>query len=182
MPHKVNPKHVVHLISTAAQLRGKVAPALEAGLPSHEGDAASNQLMSATLESACTLGWDLASRLSTTLSRIDIHPDAMRRNLGLSSEVIASENLMMVLALKIGRTRAHDLVHHAVAEAVGRNTPVIATLLAAPEVGAAISREELEAALAPESYLGDSALIARKAAILAAELARGLSDRAVVLA
>ena len=178
MPHKVNPKHVVHLISTAAQLRAKVAPALEAGLPAHEGDASSNQLMSATLESACTMGWDLAARLAVTLSRIDIHPEAMRRNLGLSAEVIASENVMMVLAPRVGRTRAHDLVHHAVAEAARRDAPVVETLMASPEVSATVTRTDLQAALAPESYLGDSVAIAQKAARLAAAMAAGLSERA----
>lgn len=178
MPHKVNPKHVVHLISASAQLRAKVAPALEAGLPAHEGDAASNQLMSATLESACALAWELSGRLASTLSRIDIHPDNMRRNLGLSAEVIATENVMMVLAPKIGRTRAHDLVHHAVAEALRGDATVVETLLAAPEVNAAISRADLLAALLPENYLGDSVSIALKAAQLAAHTAAGLSERA----
>ena len=39
MPHKVNPKHVVRLQAECARLRAQTAPALEAGLPSHEGDA-----------------------------------------------------------------------------------------------------------------------------------------------
>ena len=180
MPHKVNPKHVVQLISTAAQLRAKVAPALEAGLPAHEGDASSNQLMSATLESACTLGWEVANKLAGTLAKIDVRPENMERNLGLSAKVIASENVMMVLAPKIGRTHAHDLVHHAVAEAVDGDVPVIETLLASPEVKAAISREDLGAALDPASYLGDSIAIAHKAADLAAQTAAQLSERAAV--
>ena len=177
MPHKINPKHVVHLISTAAQLRSRVAPALEAGLPGHEGDAPSNQLMSRTLESACMLGWELAQRLDSTLARIEIRPQSMSANLALSANVIASEKLMMVLAPKIGRTRAHDVVHHAVADATANNRPLADLLLALPEIADQISRETLERALDPANYLGESASIARQSAVLAAELSAALRRR-----
>lgn len=177
MPHKVNPKHVVNLIASAAQLRAKVAPALEAGLPAHEGDASCNQLMSATLEEACELGWELSRRLASTLSMIEIHPENMQRNLGLSATVIASENVMMVLAPKIGRTRAHDLVHHALADAMAGGAPIIDSLLANGEVHAVMTHEELQAALAPENYLGDSVQVAQQASALARQTAAELTAK-----
>jgi 3-carboxy-cis,cis-muconate cycloisomerase len=177
MPHKINPKHVVHLISTAAQLRSRVAPALEAGLPGHEGDAPSNQLMSRTLESACMLGWELAQRLESTLARIEIRPQSMSDNLALSANVIASENLMMVLAPRIGRTRAHDVVHHTVADATASNRPLVDLLLDLPEIADQISRDALERALNPANYLGESATIARQSSALAAELSTELRRR-----
>ncbi|MGV3650213.1 MAG: lyase family protein [Devosia sp.] len=177
MPHKVNPKHVVHLISTGAQLRARVAPALEAGMPGHEGDAASNQLMSRTLESACVLGWELAQRLETTLARMAIRPAAMSANLGLSANVIASENLMMVLAPRIGRTKAHDAVHHAVI-AAGRNGADLADiLLEKAEIATQIDRFTLEQALDPANYLGESATIARQSVSLAAGVSQDLRRR-----
>jgi 3-carboxy-cis,cis-muconate cycloisomerase len=179
MPHKVNPKHVVHLISTAAQVRAKVAPALEAGLPGHEGDASSNQLMSRTLESACALAWELSQRLETTLANIEINAESMQRNMSRSAHVIASENLMMVLAHKIGRSRAHDLVHEAVAEAMDGKVSIVEILLDCPDVASKMSRSELEQALVPANYLGDSALIARRAAGMAAEVSASLRQRAV---
>jgi 3-carboxy-cis,cis-muconate cycloisomerase len=177
MPHKVNPKHVVHLISTAAQLRARVAPALEAGMPGHEGDAASNQLMSRTLESACMLGWELAQRLETTLAHIEIRPDAMSANLGRSASVIASENLMMVLAPRIGRTRAHDAVHHAVIEATRDGSGLADILLGQDEIATHIDRDTLERALDPANYLGESATIARQSASLAASVSHDLRQR-----
>jgi len=177
MPHKVNPKHVVHLISSAAQLRAKAMPALEAGLPAHEGDAASNQLMSATLEEACALGWEVAQRLERTLASIEINPARMTRNLALSANVIASEKLMMTLAHKIGRTHAHDLVHHAVAASILANRSVVEILLETPEVAEAMTAEELADALAPENYLGDSSAIAQRASSLADEVAKDLRSR-----
>lgn len=174
MPHKVNPKHVVSLIAGAAQLRALVAPALEAGMPSHEGDASNNQLMSGTLEQASALAWTLVQRLQTTLDQIEVHPARMAQNLNRSADFIATEHLMMVLADKIGRTLAHDLVHHAVADAVEGKGQLADLLLQVPEIGAAIDRAALEAALAPASYLGDSVAISRKAAELAGRTSRML--------
>ena len=177
MPHKVNPKHVVHLVSTAAHLRSKMAPALEAGMPAHEGDASSNQLMSSTLESASALAWELAERLENTLANIDIRSASMARNLQLNAGVIASENLMMTLARKIGRTTAHDLVHHAVLHREDGAASLADTLLVNSQVSEAMSRAEMEAALVPAHYLGDSIVIARKAASLAAETATAMRSR-----
>ncbi len=177
MPHKVNPKHVVHLVSTAAQLRSRVAPALEAGMPGHEGDAASNQLMSRTLESACMLGWELAQRLETALARIEIRPAAMSTNLGLSAKVIASENLMMALAPRIGRTRAHDVVHHAVSEAARDGGDLADILMGHDEIAAHFDRTALEQALDPANYLGESATIARHSVSLAATVSHNMRNR-----
>lgn len=177
MPHKVNPKYVVHLISTAAQLRACVAPALEAGLPGHEGDAASNQLMSRTLENASMLGWDLAKRLETTLAHIEVRPAAMSDNLRRSANVIASENLMMVLAPKIGRSQAHDVVHHAVNVATRDGQSLVDLLLANDKISAHFDRAVLERALDPANYLGESAAIARQSVSLASEVSSELRQR-----
>ncbi len=178
MPHKVNPKYIVQLISTSAHLRAKVAPALEAGLPAHEGDAAANQLMSGTLESASALGWELAQKLENTLANIDIHASTMQRNLNYSAQVIASERLMMVLAHRIGRTQAHDIVHHAIAQVMAGQGAIVDLLLDAQEIAGVVSREEIETALSPSNYLGDSVVIARQAAVLARETASALRCRA----
>lgn len=167
MPHKVNPKYVVRLISTAAALRSKVSPALEAGMPSHEGDAASNQLMSQTLESASILAWEVAKELSTTVANIEVHPASMHHNLHHKAEVIASENLMMVLAHGLGKTIAHDLVHNALVKVGKQNISLVDYLLADERINSIMSRNDLENALIPDHYLGDSVAIARTAAELA---------------
>jgi 3-carboxy-cis,cis-muconate cycloisomerase len=176
MPHKINPKHVVHLVSSAAQLRANVTAALDAGMPAHEGDAASNQLMSRTLENASTQAWEVAERFETTLANIQVHPDSMERNLHLNAG-LATENLMMILARRIGRTTAHDLVHHAVLAASAGAGSLADSLMQISQIGEAITRTELEAALLPDHYLGDSISIARKAALLATSTAAAMRSR-----
>lgn len=111
MPHKVNPKRVVKVIAMAARLRALAAPAMDAGQPSHEGDSAANHLLAAVLDEACPLAWRLAAGFDDLLGRIEPQPGRMSENLQRSGAFIASENLMMVLAPRMGRTQAHDLVH-----------------------------------------------------------------------
>jgi len=72
---------------------------------------------------------------------------------------------MMTLAPRVGRGRAHDIVHHAL-EAGGP-----AALYSDPEISQHLSAADITAALDPANYLGDSASIAREAAQLAVRLA-----------
>ena len=116
MPHKNNPKYVVTLIAQAARLRAMAPQPLRRDNSSHEGDAACNQQLYALIDDACPLAYDLAVRLEQLLNLLRFDPARMGHNLSLSSDVIASERLMMVLATKIGRQHAHDKVHAAIRE------------------------------------------------------------------
>lgn len=174
MPHKVNPKYVVDVLACGARVRALAAPAMEAAMPQHEGDAACNQLMANTLDSAASLGWELVIRLEKCLGKILIHPEAMARNLSLSAEVIATENLMMILAPRIGRTQAHDLVHEAIAKYLSGQGCLRDLLLSDARISAVISPADLGAALDPSNYLGESASIARQAAASGRQIAARL--------
>ncbi|MEI2415358.1 lyase family protein [Orrella sp. JC864] len=173
MPHKDNPKHVVTLIARAARLRALAAPALEAGQPSHEGDAACNQQLYGLIDEACPLAYDLAVRLEQLLSLLRFDPLRMRRNLSLSADVIASEQLMMLLAGRLGRQRAHDKVHAAIRTARQRGVPLPQVLVQDPEIHAHYAQAELAQALDPARYTGNS----RETALQAAEMADALACR-----
>lgn len=172
MPHKVNPKRVVKVIADCARLRAQAAPALEAGLPSHEGDAVANHLLAAVLDEAVPLAWTVAERLAGLLERIEPDPVRMAENLARTGPLLATERLMMALAPEAGRGAAHDLVHHALE---GSPADPVAALLAVPEV-AALGEDRVRALLDPTAYTGDSAAIARVAAARAAELAKALRE------
>lgn len=174
MPHKDNPKLVVTLIARAAKLRSLAAPALEAGQPSHEGDAAVNQQMYGLIDEACPLAYDLAVRLEELLGLLRFDPERMRQNLQLSADVIASERLMMVLAEKLGRQHAHDRVHAAIREARRSGRALVDVLQAQADVAAGFSRAQILEALDPSRYTGSSRGIALSAADLARRVAREL--------
>lgn len=173
MPHKVNPKFVVRVMAQASELRGMAASALSTGLSSHEGDSATNQLLSSVLDRAVPLAWTLAEGFDGLIGRIAVHPQRMAENAELSGGSIATENLMMRLATRIGRAEAHDLLHHALEHRSPGETARDA-LVAHPTVRQHMPPEQIAAALDPAAYCGDSARIARDAAKLARERARSL--------
>lgn len=174
MPHKVNPKLVVHVIAMAADLRAAAAPAMEGALTVNEGDAAANHLIVRTLDRACPLAWKLARRFEDLCATIVPAPARMAANLAASGAHSASERLMMMIAPDLGHLRAHDLLHDLLAEP-GIDRPAIAARVAAlPDLRGRISAAEAEAALDPETYLGESVRIAHEGAALGRSLAARL--------
>jgi 3-carboxy-cis,cis-muconate cycloisomerase len=167
MPHKVNPKIVVRVLALAARLRAQAPLALEAMQPSFEGDGAHNQMITALIEQSCPLAYELMSQMASLLDNLRLDPERMSRNLNLSGELLASENLMMVLAPMIGRTKAHDLVHHAVAKAARTGASLAEILLEETEISGKIPEALIKDAADPARYLGLSEQIARQMAELA---------------
>jgi 3-carboxy-cis,cis-muconate cycloisomerase len=99
------------------------------------------------------------------LACLRLHPDRMLRNLERSGEAITAENAMMLLAPALGRGPAHDLVHHALAQA--GTAPLLDRLLADERVRQAVDEPALRAALDPAGYTGRSAAMAREMAAAA---------------
>jgi 3-carboxy-cis,cis-muconate cycloisomerase len=172
MPHKINPKFAVRIISLGARLRAQAPLALEAMQPSFEGDAANNATVTAIIEETAPLAYELVDEMHRFVSQLHIDREAMRGNLSLSGDFLASENLMMQLAPAIGRTKAHDLVHHAVAEAAERGQPLLDTLLQHSELGA-VPEAVLRRAADPATYTGLSERLARE---MAATARRAIGD------
>jgi len=102
----------------------------------------------------------------------------MRRNLDHSAAYIAAENAMMVLAPAIGRNRAHDLLHHAIAHAATRPGGLVDELWQHEEIRGAVSRQALEQALDPRHYTGRSAEMALEMAGAARNAAREIRQAA----
>lgn len=176
MPHKVNPKFVVKVLSEATELRGLAGTALETGRSSHEGDAAVNQLLSSVLDRAVPLAWTLAESFDWLLSRIAVNADRMAKNARMSGGAIATEKLMMLLAPKTGRAAAHDLIHHALDGHPHGLNDVAGRLASDETLRAHLEPDEIRAALDPASYCGDSACIAREAVEMARRLSRELAS------
>lgn len=177
MPHKVNPKQVIGVSAKAALLRSKAVAAMDAGRPSYEGDAAANRLLSLVMEEACPLAWELSVDFAELLHVITVKPERMAANLSATGDVIASENLMMQLAAIIGRQKAHDVIHHVIADAVANGRPVRAALHAEPSIAGAFDVATIDRFLTPENYMGRSAEIAREASDLGLETARVIRTR-----
>lgn len=173
MPHKINPKYVVTVLSEANELRCIAGTALETGRSSHEGDAAPNQLVNTVLDRAVPLAWTLSENFDDLLGRTQVNTNRMASNAHLNGGASATEKLMMLLAPNTGRAEAHDLIHHALDHREDSSTTVIDALIADPVITSHLSEDQIRAALDPAGYVGDSARISQEAATLARSLIKG---------
>jgi 3-carboxy-cis,cis-muconate cycloisomerase len=178
LPQKVNPKLAMDVISSSTQLRACVTPALEAAQPSHEGDAATNQVLYATLDTACPLAFRVLHDFELLLTRIELNRERMAWNIEREGPGICAENVMMRLAPVVGRQAAHDQVHAALQAARTDGQDVLSALLADADVRAALGEETIRNALRPQNYTGTSRESARTLAALADEGAVRLRSRA----
>ncbi len=174
MPQKVNSKVAVQVIALASRLRAQVPLALEAMQPTHEGDAANNQMMYWLMEGTPPLAYAVAWEMDRLLDCLRLHPQRMRRNLDRSGESIAAERVMMLLAPHLGRGEAHDLVHHALSEASASGASILPTLLADERVRGSVEEHALRASLDPAAYTGHSEPMAREMAAAARSAATRL--------
>ena len=78
----------------------------------------------------------------------------MRANLDAQRGYVLAEPAMLALAAKIGKHRAHELVHRAALAGQEAGLTLEEALAADPEIAAALPREELAALLRPEAALG----------------------------
>jgi 3-carboxy-cis,cis-muconate cycloisomerase len=173
MPHKINPKYSVKVLALAAQMRGQVPLALDAMQPTHEGDAASNMLLTQVIETLCPMAFDLADQMVDLFEHLVLHPKAMQQNLELKGGMLASENVMMALAPLLGRVRAHDLVHSAVLQSDSTGRPLDEVILSDAEVAGRADPERIRMSARPDGYIGQSIVLTRKMAALARSVLSG---------
>ncbi|TMV46794.1 adenylosuccinate lyase family protein, partial [Thioclava sp. BHET1] len=133
----------------------------------------SSLMLAPMIAEVCPLAVQLVETMEELFAVLRLNRDRMRRNLDLSGGNITSENLMMVLGPMIGRTRAHDLLHHAIADTQDLG-PLADKILSSGRLPEGVTPEKIRAALDPQSYIGQSAKMALDMAQAArAEIAVG---------
>jgi adenylosuccinate lyase len=80
----------------------------------------------------------------------------MRANLGATGGLVLSEQVMMALAARTGRQRAHELVKEVAGRVARSGRSFREELLAEPEVAERLGAEGVDAALDPARYLGST--------------------------
>lgn len=161
MPHKQNPVAAIVLLGHAKQaphLYAALASAAEQELQRAAGAWHAEWLPLTRLLSLTTSASGWATRL---LSGLRVDAARMQVNLGLTHGLPLAEQVAGLLAPKIGRLRAHELIARASARAVSDGVSLAEALCSDEESSAQlaasnISRDQLDAALDPGSYLGSA--------------------------
>jgi adenylosuccinate lyase len=104
----------------------------------------------------------ILNNMKVTLSSLVVHRENMRRNLGITRGMVNSEAVMMALAKRIGRQKAHHVLYNCVTRAYAEKKTFLEVLLTDKVVSAHLSKKDLESLLDPEQYLGLSSSIADK--------------------
>jgi adenylosuccinate lyase len=164
MPHKRNPKLSQDIVTISAQIRALVPLALEAMHQDHEVDGAYTAMLDDAVTRACVLAGDQLTRLAEVLEGLQLDPERMRANLGLTGGLIVSEAVMLALGRVIGRQEAHRVVAEAARRTAAGEATFAELLNADARVTACLDATDLAALLDPTRHLGLSAEIALAAA------------------
>ena len=174
MPQKRNPQLCTAIIGAAAQVRALVPLALEGMQTEHEGDVATGRMIDRALTDGCILTGEILQRLATLAAGLEVFPERMRRNLDLTGGMIMAEAVMLALGARLGRPRAHDVVHHATDHAVASGSPFRETLAEEDAVRSNLTAEQIEELLDPAGYIGLSGEFAEQGVARAREAAAAL--------
>jgi len=164
MPQKRNPAASVRAIACARQARGHAAVLLAAAEGEHERAAGAWQSEWAALSGALACGGGALANTAEALAGLEVDPERMRQNLGATGGLVLAERVSQLLAPRVGRREAHEIVSAAAATGSFRWA-----LVADERVG--LSTEQVDVLLDPEEYLGSAAALVDRA------LARYARDR-----
>jgi 3-carboxy-cis,cis-muconate cycloisomerase len=154
MPHKRNPVAAVAAEACAQRMPGLVATMLSAMAQEHERAAGAWQAEWETVSDLLRLTGSAAAWLRESLESLEPDAERMRANLDLTNGLLMAESVATALTDSIGRPKANELLEQASRTAASDGRPLRDVLLELPEVADALGPEGVDAALAPEAYLG----------------------------
>lgn len=160
MAQKRNPSSALMVISLARMMRARVPAALEAMVRMDEGDSSATNVTDTLLPEIAIIATSIAEGLGKLSQGLVVHPEAMRRNLGLSNGLIAAEAVMMRLTELMGRHEAHHLLYDAAQRAVTEKVPFMTAIREHPLLAARVLPADFAQSLEASAYVGASSTIA----------------------
>jgi adenylosuccinate lyase len=151
MPHKRNPITWERLTGLSRVLRGNALAALENVALWHERDISHSSVERIIFPDSCTLLDYMFSLLTRLMTGLQVYPENMKRNLGLSLGMWNSQTVLLAL-IKKGLTReaAYDVVQRAAMKTwetkhAGRDDAnFLEVLKSDPEIAKHFAKDELE--------------------------------------
>lgn len=154
MPHKRNPISAQAMMVAARAVKQQVALMLEGQMNDHERGAGIWPIEWVALPEAFLFTAGSLAQAITVLSGLEVNSDRMAENLVLTRGLLVSEAVMMALAPKIGRSRAHDLVEKAVEHALANHLTLEQALTHTAMVTAHLTQTEIKSLTDPNRYTG----------------------------
>ena len=154
MPHKRNPFVPGRLATYGRQIRSCMGEILTAMEATNERDVRTLVMENETLaRTFCITDAALDTALEL-VENMEVHLDAIQRNLDLLNGLVFAEAVMMRLSGVYGRLAAHEMVYEIAQRSIGEHRSFRELLLADPKIGSEITREELDELMDPARYTG----------------------------
>jgi adenylosuccinate lyase len=147
MPQKRNPERSEHLSTLARIVRADAGLALEGLVGEHERDGAPWKTEWQALPQACAATATALAFARELVAGLRVHAGRMRENLDAQRGYVLAEPAMLALSARIGKHRAHELIHRAALAGQEQGLTFAEALAADPEIGAAFD-------VRPEDALG----------------------------
>jgi 3-carboxy-cis,cis-muconate cycloisomerase len=154
MPQKRNPISSVYITAQTAMVKQLVAALLEAQIEDHERSTGPWEIEWIALPEIFMLSAGALAQTRFMVDGLQVNEKKMRENLDITNGLIMSEAVMMGLAAKMGRNRAHDVVYDICREVVKTGRPLIDLLAEDKEIRKHADRKTLERLVDPANYLG----------------------------
>jgi len=154
MPQKRNPISCAYITACNGVVRQHSAALLTASVTDFERATGPWEIEWIVLPEIFCLAAGALNQASFMLSGLEVHTDAMDRNLHLTGGLVCTEAMMMALAPKMGREHAHDVLS-SICQAVAKGQGSLIDLLAQnPDIAKLFDRKALETLIDPNNYLG----------------------------
>jgi adenylosuccinate lyase len=154
MPQKRNPERSEHLVTLARLVRADAGLALEGLTGEHERDGAAWKTEWQALPRAVAAAAVALAFARELVEGLRVDAARMRANLDAQRGYVLAEPAMLALAARIGKHRAHELVHRAALAGQEHGMTLEEALAADEQIAAALPRQELATLLRPEAALG----------------------------
>ena len=160
MPQKINPKLAKGIIANSQKLYSIVPLGLYSGSRPFEADSSSYMLFDAALEEAMELITEVLLRTEELTRTVQVFKERMYQNVLNNKGLDNSEYIMMKIAEKLGKDKAHSIIYELAIKSETEHKNYFQLLKENEIISSAFSEEEIKNMLKPENYIGLSSELA----------------------
>lgn len=153
MPHKQNPELCEQVVVLAKLVKANALTGFDTLINEHERDYRCVRLEWAAVAEASMNTCAALSFMKKILNGLTVNRARIKENLDRSAVMVSTEALMFLLAKKIGKQTAHDLIYLASIKCKNPSQ-LLDEILNFPEVSSHFAKDDLEVAVDPSSNTG----------------------------
>ena len=176
MPQKINPKLAKGIIANSQKLYSLPGIGLYSAVRMFEGDSSSYMLFDGLIEEALELTCEVLIRGEELTRKLHVNRDRLLRNAVINKGLDNSEYVMMRVAEKLGKDKAHELLYDKAMKTELEGKDYYTVLVEDETISSMFSPEELKEMIDPASYTGMCEQIARNMAKKAEQESRKLKE------